>query len=107
MANLQAKELSAVVARVGSKGSKVNQKDSFTKIKGLKAQVCRTWNSLYQVHTISYPFTIHARQQFQIRHYMGVSAFLIEIGFNKLGLFYRLDKSEEVCMLEKRLCDVD
>ena len=46
-------------------------------------------------------------QQFQIRHYMGVSAFLIEIGFNKLGLFYRLDKSEEVCMLEKRLGDVD
>jgi len=63
---------------------------------------------------------------------MGVSAFLIEIGFNplrvdssplgaeyrsglaprfipliKLGLFYRLDKSEEVCMLERRLCDVD
>ena len=35
-------------------------------------------------------------QQFQIRYYMGVSAFLIEIGFNKLGLFYRLDKSEEV-----------
>jgi len=47
------------------------------------------------------------RQQFQIRHYMGVSAFLIEIGFNKLGVFYRLDKSEEVCMLEKRLGDVD
>jgi len=46
-------------------------------------------------------------QQFQIRHYMGVSAFLIEIGFNKLGLFYRLDKSEEVCILEKRLGDVD
>jgi len=46
-------------------------------------------------------------QQFQIRHYMGVSAFLIEIGFSKLGLFYRLDKSEEVCVLEKRLGDVD
>jgi len=38
---------------------------------------------------------------------MGVSAFLIEIGFNKLGLFYRFDKSEEVCILEKRLGDVD
>jgi len=48
-----------------------------------------------------------AQQQFQIRHYMGVSAFLMEIGFNKLGLFCRLDKSEEVCILEKRLGDVD
>jgi len=48
-----------------------------------------------------------AEQQFQIRHYMGVSAFLIEIGFNKLGLFYRLDKSEEVCIIEKRLGNVD
>jgi len=38
---------------------------------------------------------------------MGVSAFLIEIGFNKIGLFYRLDKSEEVCILKKRLGDVD
>ena len=38
---------------------------------------------------------------------MRVSAFLIEIGFNKIGLFYRLDKSEEVWILEKRLGDVD
>jgi len=38
---------------------------------------------------------------------MSISAFLIEIGFNKFGLFYRLDKSEEVSVLKKILGDVD
>ena len=34
---------------------------------------------------------------------MGVSAFINEISFNKIRLFYRLDKPEGVCVSEKRL----
>ena len=45
-------------------------------------------------------------QQFQIQDFMGVSAFLIETGFNKIRQFYRLDKSEAVCILEKGLSNV-
>ena len=45
-------------------------------------------------------------QQFQIQRYMGISASLIEISFNKIQLFYRLDKSETACILENGLGDV-